>query len=147
MVLLLVCRIGNRSPRCSCIIGHSVVLPMPSKGDSDLPSLPRHGQDETDLGSPCLGKLLFTFCSRLFSHGSRLLPRAPGGVGFDINCGVRLVRTNLTLEDVLPVKEELTQSLYDHIPVGVGSKGVLTLTAADLNDALVSPMSYAVNPF
>lgn len=63
--------------------------------------------------------------------------RAPGGVGFDINCGVRLVRTNLTLEDVLPVKEELTQSLYDHIPVGVGSKGVISLTAADLNDALV----------
>lgn len=58
-------------------------------------------------------------------------------MGFDINCGVRLVRTNLMLEDVLPVKEELTQSLYDHIPVGVGSKGVISLTAADLNDALV----------
>ena len=49
-----------------------------------------------------------------------------------------MVRTNLTLEDVLPVKEELTQSLYDHIPVGVGSKGVISLKAADLNDALVS---------
>ncbi|CAN0456709.1 unnamed protein product, partial [Ectocarpus sp. 8 AP-2014] len=57
-----------------------------------------------------------------------------GGVGFDINCGVRLVRANLTLEDVLPVKEELTQSLFDHIPVGVGTKGVVPITAADLND-------------
>ena len=58
-------------------------------------------------------------------------------MGFDINCGVRLVRTNLTLEDVLPVKEELTQSLFDHIPVGVGTKGVVPIKAADLNDVLV----------
>lgn len=58
-------------------------------------------------------------------------------MGFDINCGVRLVRTNLTLEDVLPVKEELTQSLFDHIPVGVGTKGVVPIEAADLNDVLV----------
>ena len=42
----------------------------------------------------------------------------PGGVGFDINCGVRLIRTNLTEKDVAPVKEQLTQSLFDHIPVG-----------------------------
>lgn len=47
------------------------------------------------------------------------------------------MRTNLSYEDVLPVKEQLTQSLFDHIPVGVGSKGVVTITAADLNDALV----------
>lgn len=39
-------------------------------------------------------------------------------MGFDINCGVRLIRTNLTEKDVAPVKEELTQSLFDHIPVG-----------------------------
>lgn len=50
---------------------------------------------------------------------------------------MRLVRTNLTLEDILPVKEELTQSLFDHIPVGVGTKGVVPITAADLNDVLV----------
>ena len=48
---------------------------------------------------------------------------SPGGVGFDINCGVRLLRTNLSEKDVQPVKEQLTQSLFDHIPVGVGSKG------------------------
>ena len=47
---------------------------------------------------------------------------SPGGVGFDINCGVRLLRTNLHEKDVQPVKEQLTQSLFDHIPVGVGSK-------------------------
>lgn len=58
-------------------------------------------------------------------------------MGFDINCGVRLIRTNLSIEDVEPVKEQLTQSLFDHIPVGVGSKGVVPITAADLNDVLV----------
>lgn len=34
---------------------------------------------------------------------------SPGGVGFDINCGVRLIRTNLTMDDIAPVKEELAQ--------------------------------------
>ena len=46
---------------------------------------------------------------------------SPGGVGFDINCGVRLLRTNLSESDVVPVKEQLAQGLFDHIPVGVGS--------------------------
>ena len=46
-----------------------------------------------------------------------LLSVSPGGVGFDINCGVRLLRTNLSEKDVLPVKEQLAQSLFDHIPV------------------------------
>ncbi len=50
---------------------------------------------------------------------------SPGGVGFDINCGVRLIRTNLMEKDVTSVKEELAQSLFDHIPVGVGSQGVI----------------------
>jgi tRNA-splicing ligase RtcB len=53
---------------------------------------------------------------------------SPGGVGFDINCGVRLIRTNLHERDVQPVKEALTQALFDHIPVGVGSKGVIPMT-------------------
>lgn len=57
-------------------------------------------------------------------------------MGFDINCGVRLLRTNLTEKDVQPVKEQLTQSLFDHIPVGVGSKGVIPMNANDLEEAL-----------
>jgi tRNA-splicing ligase RtcB len=62
---------------------------------------------------------------------------SPGGVGFDINCGVRLLRTNLTEKDVEPLKEKLAQTLFDHIPVGVGSQGVIPTTMKDLNDALV----------
>ena len=60
-----------------------------------------------------------------------------GGVGYDINCGVRLIRTNLDEEDVLPVKEELAHALYDHIPVGVGSKGIIPVNNSNLVDAMV----------
>lgn len=61
---------------------------------------------------------------------------SPGGVGFDINCGVRLLRTNLFERDVTPVKEMLVQNMFDHIPVGVGTKGVIPMTEKSLNEAL-----------
>uniref|UniRef100_H2Z8E1 3'-phosphate/5'-hydroxy nucleic acid ligase n=1 Tax=Ciona savignyi TaxID=51511 RepID=H2Z8E1_CIOSA len=69
---------------------------------------------------------------------------SPGGVGFDINCGVRLLRTNLNEEDVNPVKEILCQSLFDHIPVGVGSKGVIPMGAKDLEEALEMGMDWSL---
>lgn len=70
---------------------------------------------------------------------------SPGGVGFDINCGVRLLRTNLDYErDVAPVQERLCQSLFDHIPVGVGSKGVIPTTASDLVEALEMGMDWSL---
>uniref|UniRef100_A0A2K5C184 3'-phosphate/5'-hydroxy nucleic acid ligase n=1 Tax=Aotus nancymaae TaxID=37293 RepID=A0A2K5C184_AOTNA len=61
---------------------------------------------------------------------------SPGGVGFDINCGVRLLRTNLDESDVRPVKEQLAQAMFDHIPFGVGSKGVIPMNPKDLEEAL-----------
>lgn len=61
---------------------------------------------------------------------------SPGGVGFDINCGVRLVRTNLSEKDVKPIQEKLCQGLFDHIPVGVGSKGLIPMSAHDLDEAI-----------
>ncbi len=69
---------------------------------------------------------------------------SPGGVGFDINCGVRLIRTNLSEKDVRPVQEELTQSLFDHIPVGVGSKGIIPTSATDLEAALEMGMDWSL---
>jgi tRNA-splicing ligase RtcB len=69
---------------------------------------------------------------------------SPGGVGFDINCGVRLLRTNLSEKDVAPVKEQLAQSLFDHIPVGVGSKGVIPMNAHDLEEALEMGMDWSL---
>jgi tRNA-splicing ligase RtcB len=52
------------------------------------------------------------------------------------DCGVRLIRTNLDYKDVQSVQEKLAQSLFDHIPVGVGSKGVIPTRAKDLEEAL-----------
>src|SRR4029079_1282074 len=45
---------------------------------------------------------------------------SPGGVGYDINCGVRMVRTNLQFDDVRPHLETLVGELYSKIPTGVG---------------------------
>lgn len=69
---------------------------------------------------------------------------SPGGVGFDINCGVRLLRTNLFEKDVFPLKEQLAQSMFDHIPVGVGSKGIIPMVAKDLEEALEMGMDWSL---
>lgn len=69
---------------------------------------------------------------------------SPGGVGFDINCGVRLIRTNLMVDDVRPVQEKLAQSLFDHIPVGVGSKGIIPTKNSDLIEALEMGMDWSL---
>lgn len=53
---------------------------------------------------------------------------SPGGIGFDINCGMRLVLTNLTYDDVKPRLHELVDSLFRRIPAGVGSTGFIRLS-------------------
>jgi tRNA-splicing ligase RtcB len=55
---------------------------------------------------------------------------SPGGVGYDINCGVRLIRTNLQKKDVLPKLRELVQTLFRTVPAGVGSEGAVKARAA-----------------
>ena len=57
---------------------------------------------------------------------------------------MRLIRTNLHESDVRPVQEKLTQSLFDHIPVGVGSKGVIPTRATDLVEALEMGMDWSL---
>jgi tRNA-splicing ligase RtcB len=79
-----------------------------------------------------------------FDMGDPLSVVSPGGVGFDINCGVRLLRTNVDEKDIQPIKEQLAQSLFDHIPVGVGSKGVIPMTAKDLEEALEMGMDWSL---
>ena len=69
---------------------------------------------------------------------------SPGGVGFDINCGVRLLRTNLNYSDVRDIQESLAQTLFDHIPVGVGSKGIIPTTPKDLHSALEMGMDWSI---
>ncbi|MBP1733521.1 MAG: hypothetical protein H6Q55_3950 [Deltaproteobacteria bacterium] len=53
---------------------------------------------------------------------------SPGGIGFDINCGMRLVLTNLTLEEVQPKLRELVDALFRKVPAGVGSTGFIKLS-------------------
>jgi tRNA-splicing ligase RtcB len=54
---------------------------------------------------------------------------SPGGIGFDINCGMRLVRTDLTYKDVKPKLHELVDALFKKVPAGVGSRGFVRLDA------------------
>ena len=56
---------------------------------------------------------------------------SPGGVGYDINCGVRLVRSDLMLDDLKPRLETLVNSLFNNVPSGVGSSGDIRASAKD----------------
>jgi len=67
-----------------------------------------------------------------------------GLTGFDINCGVNSIRTNLTFEEVNKKLKELVQTLFDAVPCGVGSKGKLKLTKDQLDEVLVKGVNWAV---
>ena len=69
---------------------------------------------------------------------------SPGGVGYDINCGVRLVRTNLTRPDVQDHIRQLVDRLFQNIPCGVGSTGKLKLSHKDERAVLRDGSSWAV---
>ena len=56
---------------------------------------------------------------------------SPGGVGYDINCGVRLVRTDLTVEEVQPKLRTLIASLFNTVPCGVGMSGEIRVSRKD----------------
>ncbi|MBM4448564.1 MAG: RtcB family protein, partial [Chloroflexi bacterium] len=69
---------------------------------------------------------------------------SPGGVGFDINCGVRLLRTNLMKDDVAPKVKPLMDALYNSVPSGVGSRGRIKLKGGDINEVLRKGSRWAV---
>jgi len=69
---------------------------------------------------------------------------SPGGVGFDINCGVRLLRTSLTTEEVRPKIQPLVNELFQNIPSGVGSTGKIKLTEKELDRVLAEGGRWAV---
>ena len=69
---------------------------------------------------------------------------SPGGVGFDINCGVRLLRTKLTEEEVRPKIGKLVDRLYYNVPSGVGSQGKVKLGKDDINEVLARGSQWAV---
>ncbi len=69
---------------------------------------------------------------------------SPGGVGFDINCGTRILRTNLTEEEVRPRLSNLVTALYNAVPSGLGSAGRIKVTERELNSVLIKGSRWAV---
>ncbi|GBE04906.1 RNA-splicing ligase RtcB [bacterium BMS3Abin10] len=69
---------------------------------------------------------------------------SPGGVGYDINCGVRLVRSGLRKDKAIPKMRDIVEALYNRIPAGVGSKGTLRLNAQDQKRVLLKGAGWAV---
>ena len=68
---------------------------------------------------------------------------SPGGVGFDINCGVRMITTPLTVQD-LSDKKGLIEDLFSAVPTGVGAKSPLRLTPEQLSGMLIGGAASAV---
>jgi tRNA-splicing ligase RtcB len=69
---------------------------------------------------------------------------SPGGIGFDINCGMKLVRTNLTKKDVLPKIKELVNELFRLVPAGVGAQGFVKLTKTSFEEVMTTGLKWAL---
>jgi len=70
---------------------------------------------------------------------------SPGGVGYDINCGVRVLRTDLTFKEVQPKIRDIVNRLATNVPSGVGSEGPLSLSPKDLDSLLIKGAQWAVS--
>jgi tRNA-splicing ligase RtcB len=68
---------------------------------------------------------------------------SPGGVGYDINCGVRLLRTNLRQKDIEPHLEKLVRALFHNVPSGVGSTGKIRISDSEVREVLVKGAQWA----
>ena len=101
------------------IIGNSMAMPDIHWGYG----FPIGGVAAVDAGSGCI---------------------SPGGIGFDINCGVRLIKTDLTLEDIGDNVKPLMDALYRNVPSGLGSKGLTKITQNDLSEILDIGSEWAV---
>jgi tRNA-splicing ligase RtcB len=102
------------------IVGHSVVLPDGHEG----------------YGFPVGGVAAMDAEEGMIS---------PGGVGYDINCGVRLLRSNLTEQTVRSKLRDLVNDLFTSIPSGVGSKGAVRLSPSQLDEVLVKGVNWAID--
>ena len=104
-----------------------------------LPGIQRYSLAMPDIhwgyGFPIGGVAAFSWQEGVIS---------PGGVGYDINCGTRLLRTNLTTRDLRGKIKDLVNALYQDIPSGVGSKGSLRLSSQELRQVLKEGSAWAV---
>ena len=69
---------------------------------------------------------------------------SPGGVGYDINCGVRLIRTGLNEAELRPRLKDLVNELFKSIPTGVGSEGAFRLASSEMDELLVEGTNWAI---
>ncbi len=69
---------------------------------------------------------------------------SPGGIGYDINCGVRVIRTDLTIKDVRPRIKELVDEIFRNVPSGVGSTGKVRLSIQELDRVLNEGVEWAL---
>ena len=96
-----------------------------------LPGIVRHAYAMADAhwgyGFPIGGVAAFELDNGVIS---------PGGIGFDINCGMRLIRTNLSYSEVRPKIRELVDLIFRLVPAGVGVKGFLRVTEAQFDEIM-----------
>jgi len=70
---------------------------------------------------------------------------SPGGVGYDINCGVRLIRTDLTLNDAAPRMERLIDTLFRTVPCGVGQSGRVKFKKGELARLMTEGSTFVIS--
>jgi tRNA-splicing ligase RtcB len=106
---------------------------------AQLPGIVTHSLAMPDMhwgyGFPIGGVAAFDINSGIVS---------PGGVGYDINCGCRLVLTNLRLGEIRPQMAKIVNALFQHVPSGVGSRGALKLSRSEEKRVLVEGARWAV---
>lgn len=69
---------------------------------------------------------------------------SPGGVGFDINCGVRVLRTNFTYDEIKPHLKQLLEEIFRAVPAGVGKGGTIKLASEKMHEVLKYGAKWAV---
>ena len=70
---------------------------------------------------------------------------SPGGIGFDINCGMRLIKTNILYKDLKPKIKDLVNTLFDRVPAGVGSSGFVKLDQREFRNMTELGAKWAVD--
>ncbi len=70
---------------------------------------------------------------------------SPGGIGFDINCGMRLLTTNLTIKDVQPKIKELVNTLFQSVPSGVGGKGFVKVNNQQFDQVMEQGVKWCID--
>ncbi|HYT00732.1 MAG TPA: RtcB family protein [Thermoplasmata archaeon] len=78
-----------------------------------------------------------------FDHDAGVI--SPGGIGYDINCGVRLLRTNLAAADIAPNLRALVDACFQNVPSGVGEGGITKVSRQDLSKLATEGVAWSVD--